>query len=122
MDIHAQQKKLYSDPHFGQKTRGIFARALETLKLLLTPAVARGAQVHSSNLYQLKHPATVRKPSATQKEYIIFRNGVYHQTFTTTEGACQEAVMALRKKYPQDIWTYIPDHALQPEQQSRATA
>ncbi len=94
MDVFTQQKKLYAEPHFGSRRRYLLAKFFDSVKTALTPG---GDRPDIKELYTAHH-----------ESYTIFRNGVHHETFFANECACRVEIIALKKKYPHDDWTFVP--------------
>jgi len=103
MDVLTQQKKLYADPHFGSRKRDLLAKFFDSVKTALTPGVDR---LNLKEFYAADH-----------ESYTIMRNGVHHETFFANECACRVEIIALKKKYPHDDWTFKsddPEHSENP--------
>lgn len=122
MDILAQQKKLYSDPHFGTEKRNILAKLFGTVKSALIPSAGEGTTVNSHTPYALDRSHLLEAKFINSDTHTIFRNGVHFETFYANECACQVEVMALRKEYPHDNWSYTSGDNIKPEKQTGAAA
>ncbi len=122
MDVFEQQKKLYSDPHFGHEKRGLLEQLFDSVKTSLTPAVVRVAEIHSADLHTLNQPAHHKEHSVNPETYTIFRNGVHYDKFAANECACQVEIIALKKEFPEDDWTFSSGAVEQPKKRAHAAA
>lgn len=122
MDVFEQQKKLYSDPHFGGEKRGVLTRLFEAVKSALTPTAVLSAKAHSFQLHSLKHPLSSEDHSNHIETFFILRNGVSYGEFFDQENACQAEIIILRKQYPNDSWTYLSNAAIQSKELNTAVA
>lgn len=122
MDIFAQQKKLYTDPHFGHAKRGRLEKFFESVKNSLTPTVVHGAKIQSGEIHMINQHLRHEDRSAGVEIYTILRNGIHHETIAANECACAVEIIALKKQYPQDQWSLVPGDAGPPKKQAHAAA
>jgi len=122
MDVFEQQKKLYSDPHFGPEKRGLMAKMFESVRTALTPDVVLGAKEHSCQYFKIHQPEPHENYQTSGEVYIIYRNGVHYETFLENECACQVEIIALKKEFPADSWTFSPGEKQQPKKLATAAA
>ena len=99
MENFTQQDRPCSDPYFGHHKRALLTRLFETVKTALTP--------------QDNRPFLQEFNSAHLESYTILRNGVHYETFIANECACRVEIMALKKSYPHDDWSFVPDEITQ---------
>ncbi len=108
MENFTQQNRPYGDPYFGKRKRALLTRLFETVKTALTP----------ENSHQFSQDFN----SAHLESYTIFRNGAHYETFRANECACRVEIIALKKMYPHEDWTFLPEESQQPKNPATVAA